>query len=55
MAVTPMLGDWEIPRIAFMRTEEARKLSEFRIPGRTGSIWQDLGTEALVVEISGSV
>src|SRR5262245_36506323 len=55
MTVTPMLGDWEIPRIASMRTEEARKLSEFRIPGRAGSIWQDLGSEALVIEISGSV
>lgn len=55
MTVTPMLGDWEIPRIAVMRTEEARKLSEFRIPGRTGSIWQDLGAEALVIEIAGSV
>jgi len=55
MAVTPMLGDWEIPRIASMRTEEARKLSEFRIPGRAGSIWQDLGAEALVIEIAGSV
>jgi hypothetical protein len=50
-----MLGDWTIPRIATMRTEQARKLSEFRIPGRAGSIWQDLGTEALVIEISGSI
>ncbi len=38
-----------------MRTEEARKLSEFRIPGRAGSIWQDLGSEAMVIEIAGSV
>lgn len=50
-----MLGDWEIPRIAMMRTEEARKLSEFRIPGRAGSIWQDLGSEAMVIEVAGSV
>lgn len=55
MTITPMLGDWEIPRIAMMRTEEARKLSEFRIPGRAGSIWQDLGREAVTIDVAGSV
>ncbi len=55
MTITPMLGDWEIPRIGMMRTEEARKLSEFRIPGRAGSIWQDLGREAVTIEVAGSV
>lgn len=55
MAVTPMLGDWEIPRIAMMRTEEARKLQAYAIPGRAGSVYQDLGAEAAVIEIAGSV
>jgi hypothetical protein len=55
MAVTPMLGDWEIPRIAMMRTEEARKLQAYPIPGRAGSVYQDLGAEATVIEVSGSI
>lgn len=55
MAVTPMLGDWEIPRIAMMRTEEARKLQSYPIPGRTGSVYQDLGAEAAIIEIAGSI
>lgn len=55
MTVKPMLGDWEIPRIAHMRTEEARKLQEHRIPGRIGSLFQDMGTDPASIEISGSV
>ncbi|MEM1161266.1 MAG: hypothetical protein AAGJ28_10060 [Pseudomonadota bacterium] len=55
MSVTPMLGDWEVPRIASMRTTEARKLAEHRVPGRTGSVYQDLGTEPVTIEIAGSV
>ena len=55
MTVTPMLGDWEIPRIALLRTEEARKLAEHRVPGRVGSVFQDLGTEPTRIEIAGSV
>lgn len=55
MTVTPMLGDWEVPHIAAMRTEEARKLQAHPIPGRAGSVYQDLGAEATVVEVSGSI
>ena len=55
MTVTPMLGDWEIPRIALMRTKEARKLQAYPIPGRAGSVYQDLGAEATVIEIAGSI
>lgn len=55
MTVTPMLGDWEVPRIARLRTEEARKLAEHRVPGRAGSVWQDLGAEPVRIEIAGSV
>jgi hypothetical protein len=55
MAVTPMLGDWEIPRIALMRTEEARKLQAYPIPGRAGSVYQDLGAEATIIEVAGSI
>lgn len=55
MTVTPMLGDWEVPRVSLLRTEEARKLAEHRVPGRAGSVWQDLGADPVTVEIAGSV
>ncbi|MDW4498763.1 hypothetical protein R5H30_12275 [Sulfitobacter sp. D35] len=55
MTVTPMLGDWEIPRISMMRTQEHRKLQEHRIPGRAGSLFQDLGTDPTEIQIAGSV
>lgn len=55
MTVTPMLGDWEIPRISMMRTQEQRKLQEHRVPGRAGSLFQDMGAEPTDIQISGSV
>lgn len=55
MTVTPMLGDWEVPYVAVIRTEEDRKLQTHSIPGRAGNIFQDLGAEAAVIEICGSV
>ncbi|MEJ2386398.1 MAG: hypothetical protein P8Y27_03505 [Chromatiaceae bacterium] len=55
MTVTPMLGDWEIPRISLMRTQERRKLQEHQIPGRLGNLFQDLGAEAAEIQIAGSV
>lgn len=55
MAVTPMLGDWVVPRIARLNTVQARKLAAFPVPGRQGSAYQDLGADAAVIEIAGSV
>lgn len=55
MTTVPMLGDWEIPRIASLRTEESRKLAEHRVPGRAGSVYQDLGAAAVVIDVAGSV
>jgi hypothetical protein len=55
MAVIPMLGDWEVPRIARISTAQARKLAAFAVPGRQGSAFQDLGADAAVIEIAGSV
>jgi hypothetical protein len=55
MTVTPMLGDWEVPRVSLLRTEEARKLAEHRVPGRAGSVWQDLGADTVMIELAGSV
>src|SRR5512144_597869 len=55
MIVTPMIGDWEIPKIESIRTLEARRLARLGVPGLLGDLQQDLGTDALVVEIRGSL
>jgi len=55
VAVKPVLGDWEIPRVAMMRTAEARKFAELPVPGRQGSLFQDLNAEPTLVEIAGSL
>jgi hypothetical protein len=55
VAVKPVLGDWEVPRVALMRTAEARKFVELPVPGRQGSLFQDLNAEPTVIEIGGSI
>ena len=55
MAVVPVLGDWEIPRVDLMRTSEARKFAELAVPGRQGSLYQDLNAESTRIEIGGSI
>ncbi len=55
MAVKPVLGDWEVPRVAQLRTEEARKFAELPIPGRQGSVLQDLNAEPTRLFIAGSL
>jgi hypothetical protein len=55
VAVKPVLGDWEIPRVDVVRTLEARKFAELAIPGRQGSLFQDLNAEPTIVEIGGSI
>lgn len=55
MSVTPMLGDWEVPRVSLLRTEEARKLTEYRVAGRSGSVWLDMGADPVTIEVAGSV
>lgn len=55
MNVKPMLGDWEIPRIAAIRTLERRSFVELAVPGRVGSLFQDLNTTPTRIAISGSL
>ncbi len=55
MAVKPVLGDWEIPRVDLMRTAEARRFAELAVPGRQGSLFQDLNAEPTAIEIGGSL
>jgi len=53
--IKPVLGDWEIPRIASIRTLERRAFAEFEVPGRAGSLFQDLNATPACVAISGSL
>jgi hypothetical protein len=55
MKIKPMLGDWEIPRIESIRTLERRAFAEFAVPGRVGSLFQDLNTAPTRIAIAGSL
>lgn len=55
MKVKPVLGDWEIPHIESIRSAERRAFIELPVPGRVGSLFQDLNTEPTRVVISGSL
>jgi hypothetical protein len=55
VAVKPVLGEWEILHVDLMRTAEARKFAELAVPGRQGSLFQDLNAEPTVIEIGGSI
>jgi len=53
--VKPILGDWDLPRIASIRMLERRAFAEFEVPGRAGSLFQDLDAAPARVAISGSL
>lgn len=55
MSVKPMLGDWEIPRVADMQTLEQRSFVELPIPGSVGSVFQDMNSSPTQLMISGSL
>lgn len=55
MRVKPVLGDWEIPRIASIRALEHRSFVELPVPGRVGSLFQDLNTAPTRIAIAGSL
>lgn len=55
MIIKPMLGDLELPCIESIRCLERRRLACHGVPGLAGDLYQDLGTESLVVEIIGSL
>ncbi len=55
MKVKPVLGDWEIPRIAAIETAERRVFVELAVPGRVGSLYQDLNSAPTRIAISGSL
>jgi hypothetical protein len=55
MSLVPMLGDWEVPRVTRLETLEAREFLELPIPGRAGSLFQDLNRRPARIVIEGSV
>lgn len=55
MNVKPVLGDWEIPRIQSIQSLEKRNFVELDIPGRVGSLFQDMNTGPTRVAICGSL
>jgi hypothetical protein len=55
MKVKPVLGDWEIPHIAAIRSAERRAFAELPVPGRAGSVFQDLNAGPVRVAIEGSL
>lgn len=55
MNVKPMLGDWDIPNIASIRTLEQRAWVELPVPGRVGSLFQDLDSTPTRIALTGSL
>ncbi len=55
MKQKPVLGEWEIPHIESIRTAEQRLLVELPIPGRVGSLYQDLNSRPTEIVIAGSL
>jgi hypothetical protein len=55
MNVKPVLGSWEIPRIAAIESLEQRSFVELPVPGRVGSLFQDMNSAPTRVAIAGSL
>ena len=55
MSLTPMLADWELPRVTRLETLETRDFLELPVPGRAGSLFQDLDRRPARILIEGSV
>ncbi len=55
MSLTPMLGDFELPRVTRLETLETRDFLELPVPGRAGSLFQDLNRQPTRIVIEGSV
>ena len=50
-----MIGRWEVPHIEGIASRESRRLAVLPVPGLSGDLHQDLGREALEVELFGSL
>lgn len=50
-----MLDAWELPCIERVDLVESRRLARLEVPGLTGDLHQDLGSDSLIVAITGSL
>jgi hypothetical protein len=50
-----MLGGFELPRVTRLETLEARDFRELPVPGRPGSLFQDLNRQPTRVIVEGSI
>lgn len=55
MLVRPMIGRWEVPHVEGIASRESRRLAVLPVPGLSGDLHQDLGRDALEVELFGSL
>ena len=55
MLVRPIIGRWEVPHIEGISSRESRRLAVLPVPGLAGDLHQDLGRDALEVELHGSL
>ena len=55
MNVKPLLGDWEIPNIGTIEVLERRELAELEVPGRVGSLFQDMNSAPTRIAVRGSL
>jgi hypothetical protein len=55
MLVRPVIGSWEPKNIERIASWESRRLAVLPSPGLSGDLHQDLGRDALTVEITGSL
>jgi hypothetical protein len=54
MKIKPMLGDFLLEHLEYIESSESRALVEHRVPGLTGSYFQDMGTVPTTITIAGS-
>lgn len=55
MLIKPMIGAWEVPRLATITTHESRRLAVLAVPGLSGDLHHDMGRSAMCVELSGAL
>jgi hypothetical protein len=55
MNAKPVLGDWEVPRMESIRAVERRSFVELAVPGRVGSLFQDMNTVPTRIVVSGGL
>jgi len=55
MHVRPLIGGWSPPSIERITAFERRRLAVLPVPGLSGDLHQDMGRDALAIEIVGSL